>query len=84
VASMSGHVAVARVLLENGADADARKTDKRTPLHLARNEGVARVLLEYGADPTARDDDDQTPLAYARQEDRTDVARVLLENGVDA
>ena len=82
--SIGGHVAMARVLLENSADANAKKRDGRTPLHFADNEGVTRVLLEYGADPTARDSRNQTPLHCAPEENYAEVARVLLENGVDA
>jgi ankyrin repeat protein len=46
-----GHVELARILLEYGADATAQAKDGSTPLHLASTEGhgeVARILLERG------------------------------------
>ncbi len=50
--------AMAALLLERGADPDARNRDEVTPLHQAvraRNLAVAEVLLEHGADANARD-----------------------------
>jgi hypothetical protein len=49
---------VAVLLLERGADPNARNWDDVTPLHQAvraRNLAVAEVLLGRGADPNARD-----------------------------
>ena len=47
-----GKVALARVLLDNGAEVDRACEDGRTPLYIACQEGhvdVARLLLEHGA-----------------------------------
>ena len=47
-----GKVALARVLLDNGAEVDRACEDGRTPLYIACQEGhvdVARLLLERGA-----------------------------------
>ena len=47
-----GKVALARVLLDNGAEVDRACEDGRTPLYIACQQGhvdVARLLLERGA-----------------------------------
>jgi len=49
---------MASLLLDRGADPDARNWDDVTPLHQAvraRNLAVVQILLERGADPNARD-----------------------------
>ena len=84
LASWSGEVAVARVLLANGANANARQRDHQTPLHRAVDDGITRVLLKHGAYLYARDSKNQTPLHGAMEWGRTNAARVLLEFGVDA
>jgi ankyrin repeat protein len=61
----SGHVELARVLLENGADVSAQDKDNSTPLHWASGCGLVelvRVFLENGADASAQDKDKSTPL----------------------
>jgi uncharacterized protein len=53
VALRHGRVDVAQLLLEHGADVDARDNDERSPLHLASDGGhveAAQVLLERRAD----------------------------------
>ena len=78
---------VARLLLEHGADVNARNKDSVTPLHIAAGEGhvdVARLLLEHGAYVNARSEYGLTPLYYAAVNGRLDVARLLLERGADA
>ncbi len=64
----SEQAAVARLLLERGADLRARDDRRSTPLHLAAKGGnleVARLLLEKGADVRAADEDGTTPLHEA-------------------
>jgi ankyrin repeat protein len=60
---------MATLLLDRGADPNARNWDHVTPLHQAvraRNLGVAEVLLARGADPNARDKSrGSTPLRRA-------------------
>ena len=49
---------VARILLEHGADVNARNKKGSTPFHLASRGGLAevtRVLLQHSADPSALD-----------------------------
>ena len=50
-----GHVDVAKVLIQNGADVSSKKTNW-TALHIAAEKGhvdVAKVLIENGADVNA-------------------------------
>ena len=75
-----------RLLLEQGADINARKGNQFTPLHGAAYNGhdeVARLLLEKGADINAREEDQWTPLHLAAQNGHDQVARLLLGQGAD-
>ena len=58
LASQYGSSVVARLLLEQGSDVNARRKDGSTALHLASRHGmleVARLLIEHGADISAKD-----------------------------
>jgi hypothetical protein len=87
-AAFWGHVDVAKLLLEHGADVNAKESVyDATPLHVAAATGhadVARLLLEHGADVNAKyGDSDLTPLHVAALYGHADVARLLLERGAD-
>lgn len=59
---------IAQLLLDRGANVNARNHAGVTPLHLAiraRNLPVAQVLLQHGADPNAVDQRGSTPLRRA-------------------
>jgi ankyrin repeat protein len=65
-----GDVEAARLLLDAGADIEARQEDQETPLIRAASFGhvdQVRLLAERGASLTARDSDDQTALDRASQ-----------------
>jgi len=84
--SRKGHVDVARMLVERGADVSAQAQDGRTPLHWASEWGhvdVARMLVERGADVSAQAQDGRTPLHWALEWGHVDVARMLVERGAD-
>ena len=86
LASRDGHMGVARVLLEHGADVMAQDVDMVTPLHLASGHGhvdVARVLLEHDADADAQDGEGWTALHHASRGGYMDVTLLLLDRGAD-
>ncbi|KAL8402586.1 hypothetical protein RB596_009090 [Gaeumannomyces avenae] len=87
-AAENGHEAVVRLLLDRGADKDAKVGDGRTPLHWAAaggHEAVARLLVEAGADKEAKDGrfGGRTPLHRAAAGGHEAVARLLVEAGAD-
>jgi len=86
LASRNGHMNLARMLVDRGADVSAQDKDGRTPLHWALMEvrvDVARMLVECGADVSAQDKDGRTPLHSASFWGHVDVARMLVERGAD-
>lgn len=88
LAAFWGGVPVTRLLLEGGADVDARGRGwmTGTPLHSAasnRNADVVEVLLEAGADPNVRQSGGWTPLHGAAHNRDARTAGLLLEAGAD-
>lgn len=79
-ASAAGQYEIARVLIEHGANVNARAASDFTPLHESAASGkiaFAKLLLEHGADVNARASDGKTPLDYARAYDRKEMVELL-------
>ena len=75
-----GHAAIARRLVEVGADVNVRQRHGWTPLHGAVHMGDAdlvRLLLARGGDPRAATDDGQTALDMAKALGRHQIAKIL-------
>jgi ankyrin repeat protein len=73
-------VEIVRLLLETGADPNAKSHEGGTPLHSAAFTGdleIAELLLAYGADPNATDPKSLTPLDIARDRRNVEVAALL-------
>jgi ankyrin repeat protein len=66
-----------RLLLERGADANARQQVDYTPLHGAASRGdveMAKLLLANGADRSAKAGDGMTPADVARKYGKSEFA----------
>jgi ankyrin repeat protein len=92
LAAFFGRTGVARLLLDRGADVNARSKSDRfardnTPLHAAAANSqveVATLLVERGADVNARDGSGFTPLALAANSRSDLLMLLLLEKGARA
>jgi len=76
------HLAVCRLLIDKGAQMEARSSYGRTPLHYAAHKGqveIVRLLCDRGADIEACDVDGWRPLALAARFGHISVVRVLIE-----
>ena len=75
---------VARLLLDRGADINARNIWGSTPLHASTFMGrieVVRVLLERGADVGAVDKQGRTPFSLAKKYGYDEIMKLLSEHG---
>lgn len=83
LATRQGNVSMARILLEAGADPNARGWRcGQTPLSVASEKGrddMVSLLLEHGADVSIADDLGVVSLAYALKNGHDGIAQVLAE-----
>jgi ankyrin repeat protein len=90
-AAFFGHPAAAKLLVERGADLEARSTNEQfaldaAPLHSASAAGqldVCRVLLDAGADVNAVQHGGYTALLDAAANKNAELVDFLLERGAD-
>jgi ankyrin repeat protein len=84
-AAAGQRLGIARLLVEAGADVNARSAEGFTALHSAAQNGqeeLVRLLLEHGADPQASTDSGVKPADLAREKGHEDVVR-MLESGAE-
>lgn len=86
-ACIKGHVEAATILLEAGAEVDARDDEGSTALHHAAHQDhveVVKVLIAHGANVEAvTADDNATPLYFAALGDSEQCAALLLKHGAN-
>lgn len=88
-ATMAGPSGIAgvRLLVEAGADVNARQHGGYTALHSAAQHGaldIVDLLLDHGADPDLAADNGQRPVDFARERGHADAAAHLLSRGASA
>jgi ankyrin repeat protein len=88
----SGKSEPVRLLLENGADANAKDTSGKSPLHKACNVynlypeemlDTINLLLDFDADVSAADDKGRTPLHAAASAGHIVLVKLLVTHGAD-
>jgi ankyrin repeat protein len=85
-AALAGPMAAdgVRLLVDAGANVNARQHGGYTPLHAAANRGAVEIidlLLERGADPSAAAEDGRRPIDFARERGHQSVIDRLRATG---
>jgi ankyrin repeat protein len=85
IAAGKGNVSVARLLIQNGAEVNAKLSDNGfTSLHLAAGNGhekVAELLIAKGADINAKSMYGETPIDLAMSNGHKELAELLRKHG---
>ena len=79
-----GHLEIARLLLDKGADVNRTNSEGVTLLHYVADKGnleMATMLLDYGCDVDRANSYGLTALHSACESDRPEVIKLLLEHG---
>jgi hypothetical protein len=82
-AAAGGKDDIVRLLLDKGAEIDARSPNHTTPLMIAAYEGhysTAKLLLDRGADVTLTNVSGLTTIDYAKHFDRRDIIELLASS----
>jgi hypothetical protein len=83
-AAQNRHEAMAKLLIEKGAEFSVQGSLRMTPLHWAALNGhkaVAKLLVEKGANLSEHGNHGNTPLLYAAKEGHEAIAKLLVEKG---
>ncbi|HZG56315.1 ankyrin repeat domain-containing protein [Paenibacillus sp.] len=88
LAAFFGGFEAAKLLIERGADVNARSTNAMSnmPIHAAsagNRTNIVALLLEKGADPNARQSGGWTPIHQAANHCDAEMTKLLLRYGAD-
>ena len=85
LASSKGHLEIVRLLIEAGANVNAKRDDWTALMSASRNghAQVVRLLVDAGADVNTKGSDGWTPLMLASWEGHLEVVRLLVDAGAD-
>ena len=81
LAASKGSIGCAKLLLESGADTNAKCKDGRTALHRAAANGnhrMVEMLMDFGADPTITNDRGQSAVDVAREKEHVSTVKKLF------
>lgn len=84
VAAFNNHADIAKLLIEDHADVNARANNGSTPLHLAAAKGnkeIVELLIDNHADVNALDKDGWSPAHSASTFDHMDIVELLGTHG---
>jgi len=86
-ASMYGKQEVVKLLIEVGADINAKDSDGDTVLMYASQKdyyiNVVKLLIKAGADVNAKNNFEETALMWASKNDNKEIVKLLIEAGAD-
>eukprot|EP00004_Rigifila_ramosa_P003864 TRINITY_DN1414_c0_g1_i1.p1 TRINITY_DN1414_c0_g1~~TRINITY_DN1414_c0_g1_i1.p1 ORF type:complete len:524 (-),score=127.02 TRINITY_DN1414_c0_g1_i1:54-1409(-) len=83
-AARRGRQIVCKMLIQAGADPNAKNSDGLTALHFASHRGfaaVAKDLIARGADVKSKDFFDDLPIHFAASENHVDIINLLVQSG---
>ena len=88
LASKFGYIEVVKILIENGANINAKNNDNSTALIEASSfyYETVKILIENGADINSKDNGGTTALMNASTEDdyiNYEICKLLIENGAN-
>ncbi len=87
----NNNIEIVKLLLDNGADVNAKDVEENTPLHIASEKGYTKVVNQLLTNKKSKnkininekDNDWNTPLHMAANNNKIGIVKLLLDNGAD-